>query len=463
MMSLIHLSKLRYPVAALLLLPGISLASGFALIEQSVSSMGTAYANGSSGMDDASTIFFNPASMSRLEGKNASGGLHVIHSRTDVDAKGFYNPSNPTIAFVGLSGVSTGNNGKDDIGLTAAVPHGGYSHQLNDRMWAGLTINGPFGLKTKYDNDWVGRYHAIKSDLKTVNINPSFAYEINDKASVGAGVSALYADGELTNAVDGGLATLQAGVPPGSPPFFWVPGSDALDSEAKLTGDDWGYGWNVGVMLEPTPGTRIGMHYRSKVDLTLEGDVRLNGPVVNFNNKAELEVTLPASASLSGLHALNPKWTVMADVTWTNWDKLDELRVKIKPSGNNVSPVKRSVTPLKWDNAIRVALGASYRHNDTWLFRSGVAYDETPVPKDSLRTPRVPDADRYWLTVGANYRYSEALTFDFGYAHLFVDDPEINTDSSFDSSAGQTNGFHKVKGDYDAAVDILSAQVNWNF
>jgi long-chain fatty acid transport protein len=242
-----------------------------------------------------------------------------------------------------------------------------------------------------------------------------------------------------------------------------VPGSDDLDSEAKLTGDDWGYGWNVGVMLEPTPGTRIGMHYRSKVDLTLEGDVRLNGPVVNFNNKAELEVTLPASASLSGLHALNPKWTVMADVTWTNWDKLDELRVKIKPSGNNVSPVKRSVTPLKWDNAIRVALGASYRHNDTWLFRSGVAYDETPVPKDSLRTPRVPDADRYWLTVGANYRYSEALTFDFGYAHLFVDDPEINTDSSFDSSAGQTNGFHKVKGDYDAAVDILSAQVNWNF
>jgi long-chain fatty acid transport protein len=394
MMSLIHLSKLRYPVAALLLLPGISLASGFALIEQSVSSMGTAYANGSSGMDDASTIFFNPASMSRLEGKNASGGLHVIHSRTDVDAKGFYNPSNPTIAFVGLSGVSTGNNGKDDIGLTAAVPHGGYSHQLNDRMWAGLTINGPFGLKTKYDNDWVGRYHAIKSDLKTVNINPSFAYEINDKASVGAGVSALYADGELTNAVDGGLATLQAGVPPGSPPFFWVPGSDALDSEAKLTGDDWGYGWNVGVMLEPTPGTRIGMHYRSKVDLTLEGDVRLNGPVVNFNNKAELEVTLPASASLSGLHALNPKWTVMADVTWTNWDKLDELRVKIKPSGNNVSPVKRSVTPLKWDNAIRVALGASYRHNDTWLFRSGVAYDETPYRRTACvhRASRMPTA-----------------------------------------------------------------------
>lgn len=462
-MSQIHPSKLRYLVAALLLLPGITLASGFALIEQSVSSMGTAYANGSSGMDDASTIFFNPATMSRLKGRNASGGIHVINSRTDVDAKGFYNPDNPAIDFVGLGGASTGGNGNDDIGLTAAVPHGGYSHQLNDRMWAGLSINGPFGLKTKYDKDWVGRYHAIKSDLKTVNINPSFAYEINDKASVGVGVSALYADGELTNAVDGGLLTLQAGIPPGTAPFFWVPGSTALDSEAKLTGDDWGYGWNAGVMLEPRPGTRIGLHYRSKIDLTLSGDARITGPVADFTNDAELAVTLPANASLSGLHSLNQKWTVMADVTWTNWDELDELRVKIDPSGNNVSPVKRSVTPLKWDNSIRVAIGTSYRHNATWLFRTGFAYDETPVPKDGLRTPRVPDADRYWLTIGANYRHSEALTFDFGYAHLFVDDPELNTDSSFDSSADQTNGFHKVKGDYESAVDILSAQVNWSF
>jgi long-chain fatty acid transport protein len=452
MMSLIHLSKHRCLAAAVLLLPGVSLAAGFSLIEQSVSSMGTAYANGSSGMDDASTIYYNPASMTRLEGRNASGGVHVIHSNTDFDGKGFYDPSLP---FFG--GASTGNNGKDDIGLTAAVPHGGYSHQLNDQMWMGLTINGPFGLKTKYDNNWVGRYHAIKSDLKTVNINPSIAYEINDKASVGAGVSALYADGELTNAVDGGLLGSLASIGLGGPPIpGWVPGSDTLDSFAKLTGDDWGYGWNVGLLLEPTPDTRIGLHYRSKVDLTLEGDIRDNGPVVNLNTGAKLDVTLPPSASLSALHALNPKWTVMADVTWMKWDELDELRVEIDNGSKNV-------TPLKWDNATRVSVGASYQHNPAWLFRTGVAYDKTPVPKDSLRTPRVPDADRVWLTFGANYHYSKALSFDFGYAHLFVDDPKLNTDSSFDPTLGQSSGFHKVKGDYDAAVDIVSVQANWKF
>ena len=118
---------------------------------------------------------------------------------------------------------------------------------------------------------------------------------------------------------------------------------------------------------------------------------------------------------------------------------------------------------MNWDNTVRVAVGASYRHNATWMFRSGVAYDETPVPKDSLRTPRVPDADRIWLTLGANYSYSKALTFDVGYAHLFVDDPELMTDNAHDPTTGQTSGFHKVKGDYDAAVDILSAQVNWKF
>ena len=448
-MSLFHHTKYRCLAVALLLLPGVSLASGFALIEQSVSSMGTAYANGSSGMDDASTIFFNPASMTRLEGRNASGGIHVLHSRTDFDGKGFYDPSLP------VGGISTGNNGKVDLNLTAAVPHGGYSHQLNEDMWVGLSINGPFGLKTKYDNDWVGRSHAIKSDLKTVNINPSFAYEINDKASVGAGVSALYADGELTNAVDAGLGTL-AIVPPNTAPFFWVPGSDTLDSFAKLTGDDWGYGWNVGVMLEPTPDTRVGLHYRSKVDLTLKGDVRVNGPLVNLNTNAKLDVTLPASASLSALHAIDSKWTVMADVTWTKWDELDELRVEIDNGSE-------SVTPLKWDNATRVAVGASYKHSETWLLRTGVAYDQTPVPKDSLRTPRVPDNDRIWLTFGANYRYSKALSFDFGYAHLFVDDPELSNTADAHDPAVQTSGSHRLKGDYDAAVDIVSAQVNWQF
>jgi long-chain fatty acid transport protein len=426
-------------------------ASGFALIEQSVSGMGTAYAIGSAGMDDASTIFFNPATMTRLEGRNVTGGLQVLHSNVDFSGKGFYNPSNPANQFLGIGGVSTGNNKHDDLSLTAAVPQAAYSQQFHEKLWFGLTINAPFGLKTKYDDNWVGRYSAIKSHLKTVNINPALAFRFSERASLGAGVSALYADGKLTQAVDGGLlATLQGA------PIPWVPGSTTFDSKAKLTGDDWGYGWNAGLLLEPTDHTRFGLQYRSKIDLTLKGDVRVNGPLINFNDGAKLDVTLPASTSLSGYHELTPKWAIMADVTWTNWDKLDELRVEYDNGGENL-------TPLKWDNSIRVSLGASYRHNERWLYRAGVAYDQTPVPNARLRTPRVPDEDRYWLSLGARYSYSKDLTFDFAYAHLFVDDSRVKSNDAYDPTTGQTSGFHSLNGEYNSKVDILGAQVNWRF
>lgn len=444
-------------VGLLSLLSATAHAGGFALIEQSVSSMGTAYANGSAGMDDASTIFFNPASMTRLSGQNASGGMHIVHSRVDIDAAAKYNSKNLAIAGSGLGGIPIQGTKHTDTNLTAAVPHGGYSHQYNDQLWLGLSINAPFGLKTDYDDDdWVGRYHSIKSELLTYNFNPTLAFKINEYASIGGGVSALYADGELTNAVDGGLAAALGGAPiPG-----WVPGSKTYDSEAKLTGDDWGYGFNFGIMLQPGENTRLGMSYRSQINLDIEGDVRVNGPVVNANENAELDLTLPESVSISAWHAINNKIALMADVTWTGWSELDELKVDIDSGG-------KSVTPLQWDDAVRVAIGASYRHNESWLYRAGLAYDETPVPSEKLRTPRVPDEDRIWLTLGANYRYSKQLTVDIGYAHLFVDDPEIKNgadahDPTLPFPAGLT-GFHSLNGEYDAKVDIFSVQLNWKF
>ena len=112
---------------------------------------------------------------------------------------------------------------------------------------------------------------------------------------------------------------------------------------------------------------------------------------------------------------------------------------------------------------MRYSLGVSYKYNDSWLLRTGVAYDETPIPNEKYRTARIPGEDRTWLALGANYRYDSRLSFDFGYAHLFVDDPKINSSDAYDPTTGQTTGFHKVKGNYDASVDIFSAQVNWRF
>ncbi len=445
-----------------------TLASGFALIEQSVSGMGTAYAIGSAGFNDASTVFFNPASMSRLSGTHLNGGLQIVHSQVDFDGSAEYNPNNPAFgpgSPLPIAGFPISGETNPDTDVTAGVPSGYISHQYSDRVWFGFGINAPFGLKTEYDDDWVGRYNAIKSELLTINLNPSMAFKLTDRVTLGVGVSALYADGELTNAIDGGLGATSRGIPL-NPSWAPVPGvspgligTDVWDNKVKMTADDWGYGYNVGLLLEPTKNTRVGLHYRSKIDLTLEGDAKITGAVTAFNGKqdAKLDLTLPDSASLSAYHALNSQWAIMADVTWTHWSEVDTLDIKLADG-------RQSVAVWDYDDSYRFSLGAEYKYSSAWAFRTGVAYDQTPIPSDSLRSPRVPGNNRTWLALGATYRYSPDMTFDFGYAHLFVDDPKLNgVSDNYDPTNGETTGTHSLSGEYDASVDILGVAVNWKF
>ena len=451
-----------YCTAALLALgTGNAVASSFALIEQSVSGMGTAYAVGSSGIDDASTIYFNPAGMSRLHGSNLSGGLHIVDLKTDFKGSAEY-ANTGAAPPAGFDGVPIEGRRKLNLDTTELVPSGYISHQHSDKVWFGIGVNAPFGLITDYDSrKWVGRYNAIKSELLTININPSMAFKFNDNVSIGFGVNAMYADGELTNMADGGLGLASIPPPPDGPGPQGAPGSD--DGFVKLTADDWGYGFNAGLLLTPTQNSRIGLHYRSEIDLNLDGDAKVSGfdsPLLESakgKQDAKLDITLPDSVSLSGNYSLNSRWGFMADVTWTNWSDIDTLDIKLQDGS-------RSVAVWDYDDSWRYSIGAEFKPSRTWTFRTGVALDETPIPKDSLRSPRVPDNDRTWLTLGMTYRHTPNLTFDFGYAHIFVDDPKIKgVSDNHDPSQGQTTGFHSLSGDYDASVDILSAQVNWKF
>jgi long-chain fatty acid transport protein len=305
--------------------------------------MGTAYAQGSSGLDDASTIYFNPAGMTRLPGSRATGGIHIVDSNVDFKGSAIYNPEHPGFAGGPPAGAPISGDGDIDIGLTEPVPNFYFSHEYGNRWWVGLGVNAPFGLKTDYDSDWVGRYHADKSELLTININPSVAFRIDEHASIGFGISAMYADAELTNWVDAAL----------DPELGLLPGS--LDLKAKVTGDDWGFGFNGGVLLEPSPRTRLGLHYRSQVDLELEGDFSVTGAP---KTGASAEVSLPGTLSFSAYHEYNEQWAVMADITWTEWSQLDSL--VIKRSGDE--PV---ISDFDWDNSIRYAVGVTYRHNPT--------------------------------------------------------------------------------------------------
>lgn len=382
-------------------------AAGYALIEQNASGLGNAYAGQAASAQDASTIFFNPAGMTMLPDRQVVLAGHLIKPQAEFSG--------------GVTPNIGGGNGGDAGGL-AFVPNAYFAFRLTPDVHLGIGAFAPFGLKTDYDSTWVGRVHAIESELKTINVNPSIAWKLNDALSLGAGVSIQYIEATLTNATGAGL-----------PPVI-----------GAVKGDDYGWGFNLGLLWKASERTRFGLAYRSKIDHTLEGDLKMNGAVVVAPVYAD--VTLPDSASLSAFHRINDRWDVMADVSWTSWSRFDVLNVV------NAAGVSVTSTPENWDDTWRVSVGANWRLNDRLMLRGGIAYDETPV-SDRYRTARIPDEDRTWLAFGAQYRLSPQSLIDVGYAHLFVKDARID----------ELRTPLTLRGEYDSAVDILSVQLTHTF
>jgi long-chain fatty acid transport protein len=433
-------------------------ASGFALIEQSASGLGNAFAGGAAAAEDASTIYYNPAGMSRLPGMQGVVAVHAININTT------FTNSGSSAAL----GQPLGSNG-GDAGDLAFIPNLYFSMPVNKQITLGLGINAPFGLKTEYSNDWLGRYQAIKSDVKSININPALSFKVNEQLSLGIGANYQRIDAEFTNAVNytavvAGGAPL-AGVPPASIPGL-IAANAGLEGSGKVTGNDSAWGYNFGALFNLAPETRIGAAYRSSIKYTIKGDASFNSPTAGnatgaaiiaganattlANGPVSIALEVPDSASLSIFHRLNPKWDLMADISWTGWSSVQELRI-VRSNGTTLS-----VTPEQWKDTWRYSIGTNYRWDNDWTLRGGVAYDQTPVP-DSTRTPRLPDQDRTWLAVGAQYRISPKMVVDLGYAHLFVKDANIN------QNAGSTAAYGQISGTYNNKIDIFSAQFTYNF
>lgn len=430
-----------------------ALASGFALIEFSGSGMGNAFAGASAVAEDASTVQFNPAGMSLLDGRQMVGVLHFIHPTSDFSDQG------STAAAALGAGPLTGN--EDDGGRNAYVPNFYYVQDINDKMKFGFGINAPFGLATKYDDTWIGRYHAVESDVKTVNFNPSISYRVDDKWSVGAGVSAQYVDVILSSAVDFG-AICYAALGPGTCTTLGV-APQQNDGFAKLTGDNWSFGWNLGAIYEFSKDTRLGVAYRSQVKQDVDGDADFtvpgeaafataSGAFVDTGLSAS--ITLPETLSVSLYHDYDDKFAVLADITWTGWSSFEELRIVYD---NPAQP--DSVTTEDWNNSLRYSVGINYQLDEKIKLRGGIAYDETPIPSAERRTPRVPGDSRTWLSFGLQYKLDNEFTIDVGYSHLFVNKTHI--DNTYESSIPTLAA--TIQGEYDASVDILTGQLTWNF
>lgn len=394
-----RLSLRTLPALILMAFSGTASAAAFQLWEQNASGLGTAYAGSAAVADNASTIFYNPAGMSALSGYQVSVGVTGV---------------GPSYEFRndGSSGTTMGSGNGGNAGGWHAVPNLYLSGRLTDRLSLGMGISAPFGLATEYDRGWVGQAQSIKSEVRTINYNPSLAYRVSDKVSLGFGVNYQKIDAELTNA--GGA----------------------------LKGDDSTWGWNAGALFTLSPAMRVGLSYRSSMKYTLEGTLNGATPV-------RADVELPDTAILSVWQQVSDRWEAMGDLSYTRWNSLKSLAVVSRASGNVIPGAGET---FNYDNSWRIAWGAAYRMNEQAKLKFGIAYDRTPV-RDADRSARVPDNSRLWLSLGGQWNAGNYGKVDVGYSYLYVRDPDIN----------MTKNNTNLRGSYDASAHIVGVQYSVGF
>ncbi|WP_060514523.1 OmpP1/FadL family transporter [Pseudomonas sp. NBRC 111132] len=400
------------------------LASGFALNEQSISSMGTGFAGRSSSADDASTVFGNPAGMSRLKREQFTVGGAAVIAKSDISGPG----SN-------LGGETDG-----DMVPFVGVPMGYYVKPIDDHWSVGFGVYVPFGLVTDYGSDDAARYWGKKSHVEVVTFQPTVSYAFNDKVSIGFGPTINRIKGELGSSLIN--------------PF--TPGRN--DGEVKIKGDDTAVGYNIGVLVQATDRTRVGLTYHSMVDYKLEGKTRVSTPLIGpFNgNKfdASLKIKTPESVDLSVTHELDDQWTLYAGSTWTRWSRLKDITVQNDvPAPLAGSPFQTITEEQNWHDTWAHAIGASYKVNKEWVLRTGFTVDQSPTNNHD-RSPRIPTGDRKVFSVGAGWSPSDDMTIDVAYSYLWEEDTKVNQVSA-------TKGSYQAK--YENSAHGIGASLTYRF
>jgi long-chain fatty acid transport protein len=472
----IHL--LRWAVASLavaavaVLTPLPASASGFQLVEQNGSGLGNAFAGQAAGVRDASAVFFNPAALTRLEGKAFAISVNPIGVSTEFADQGSTAPNVPGLPFP--AAFEPGNGG--DAGGWTPVPSVYLSWQAAEQVWVGFGASVPFGLTTDWASDWLGRFHALKSEVMAINLNPTVAFKLGDSISIGAGADYQRLEATLTQGIPyGGLAFAGAAaiVGPQVAAAGIVPqlGSAGMAREGSVSieGDNWAWGFNAGVLVELGEGTSVGVSYRSEVEHDLEGDATFDnaptfatdgplGPIgsalnANFSSgPVTTSITLPATLSVAAAYETE-KYELLADWTWTGWSSIEDLTID-RVSGGELSSVA-----LQFEDTWRAGLGVNLKLNDKTKLRLGTAYDKAPV-QDEYRTPRLPDHNRVWVAGGFELKLTERSSIDVGYAHIFVEEASSNL-PNMEGADSTPKG--DLIGTYSANVNIFSVQYAVSF
>ncbi|MDX3774133.1 outer membrane protein transport protein [Chromatiaceae bacterium AAb-1] len=468
-------------------------AEGYKLFEQSVSSMGNAYAGRGAQITDATLVYSNPAALTQLQGAQLSGGINYIAARTNYRNAEAYSAQGAPV--VGRS------EGK--ISLNELIPFVFYSDHISEQLSWGIGFYVPYGLSSDYQQDWVGRYFADETAIEVLSLQPTLAYKVTDIFSVGLGISVNRVSGTLSKFKDhSGLCEMGTAINDlaGGADIY----NDAYcNSHYQVEGDDIAFGYTLGLHSEPVSGTRLALVYHSAVRYTLKGDSEItNTPITGANvagnpgymviaphlpavdlstgklaandyltEASKLSLTTPATLTFSIDQQVTPELSLQFSANWTEWSEFRSIDIVSDDANPSISlntqlPQNLNAEgyigyiPEQWRNVWAFAVGATYQYRPDLALKAGIAYDENPI-QDSHRTARVPTTDRTWLTVGSNWKLAENMSMDFAYGYLFTSDTAINEHEYNVQNVALYNS--NLKADYSNKAQVVAVQFNYTF
>jgi long-chain fatty acid transport protein len=400
-----------------------TVAGGFEVREQSAYFQGMSFAGSAAG-GNLSSMFWNPAAAGEVGAgltMNSNYTLILPDSEITVDSVTGGGPFGPALSPL---------DREVDIGKDAIVPASYAAWRYDSRTVFALSLNSQFGLATEPDNaNWAGQVHSRTAELFSINATPTVSYDVAPGVTVAGGIQFQYID----------LKALKSAAPNLGPTPY---------PTATIEGDDeLGVGFTAGLLWKPVPGTAVGVGFRSSIEHELEGKV--NAPTLHQPISADLE--LPEKVTLSLRQELAPNTRVVGTVEWTNWSRLGVIPITLDSTGTAISKLD-----FQWHDGWFFALGGEYDYSPKVTLRAGVAYEISPIQNASERLLQLPDADRFWASIGGTYKYSDFITFNVGYTHIFVEDADIER---LPASTSPPLTTLLLTGSVESSVDIVS--VGW--
>lgn len=410
--------------------------AGFAMRNQSTSSAGTALASDAVNLRDPSGMFSNPAILSELKGQHVS--LNATYLMAGISMK----DASLSSTLPGVGPQPHPNPGKtsiDKVSDPSVIPSLFGSHQINEDFHLGWAVAVPWATNVEYDEDWAGRYHAVKTELTVTELALNGSYRLNESYNLALGLLLQSATGNISSATDLGL--IFANSPGGNPG-----GIGRLDAISEYKADNTALGFQLGVLAKPLPKLRIGLSHRSQVKHETKGDLKFRtssaaaeatlqglatqAPNFRDDENAKLDLTIPSVTTLGAAYIWEA-YTFYGNLAYTTWSSFEEFKIRYSDTS--------STTELDWKNSLFVALGADYRFDEKLTLRAGLSHDQG-VTSDAKRTPRTPDTDRTALAIGAGYQVSELLVLNATYQKIFMDNAKIDlSDQDYPDAAFRGN------------------------